>query len=321
MKFLICGLGSIGKRHLNVLRNLGEKEFFCLRSGNSEVRTPGDVIELRSVSEAAGAGITAALITNPTSLHVETAIELAKQGIAIFIEKPLGKDFAGVQELSRICEVKKIPVLMGYNLLHHPAIRFMHKLVDEGKAGKVISARAQFGTYMPGWHKGEDHTRSYAAQKHLGGGVVLTSIHEQNYLSSFFGEVIEVKAMETTGNTTGIECEEGIEILMRHASGVLSSVHLNFFQKPYCRNCQIIGTEGTVFWDFMKPEVKFVNAEHTDVWKLGAGAFELLEESYRNQLIHFIEVAKRQVHPVAGLREGVRDLEIALKIINEIGRN
>lgn len=321
MKFLICGLGSIGRRHLNVLRNLGEKEFFCLRSGNSEVRTPEDVIELRSISEAAGAGITAALITNPTSLHVETAVELAKQGIAIFIEKPLGKDLAGVQELSRICEEKKIPVLMGYNFLHHPAIRFIHKLVEEGIAGKVISARAQFGTYMPGWHKGEDHTRSYAAQKHLGGGVVLTSIHEQNYLSSFFGEVVEVKAMETSGNTTGIECEEGIEILMRHESGVLSSVHLNFFQKPYYRNCQIIGTEGTIFWDFMKPVVRFMSAEHTDVWKLGAGAFELLEESYRNQMIHFIEVAKREVQPLAGLKEGVKDLEVALKIINEIGRN
>jgi len=321
LKFLICGLGSIGRRHLNVLRSLGEKEFYCLRSGNSEVKTPGDVIELRSINEAAGAGVNAALITNPTSLHVETATALAKQGIAMFIEKPLGKDLNGVQELSLICGEMNVPVLMGYNFLHHPAIKFMHKLVYEGVAGKVISARAQFGTYMPGWHKGEDHTRSYAAQKHLGGGVVLTSIHEQNYLSSFFGEVKEVMAMETTGNTTGIECEEGIEILMRHETGVLSSVHLNFFQKPYFRNCQIIGTDGTIFWDFMKPIVKLMKADHTEIWKLGAGAFELLEESYRNQMMHFIEVAKRETMPVAGLKEGIRDLEVALKILNEIGRS
>ena len=321
MKFLVCGLGSIGRRHLNVLKNLDEKDFYCLRSGNSEVKTPEDVIELRSIDEAAGAGINAALITNPTSLHVETAMALAKQDIAMFIEKPLGKDLYGVKELSAICEKKGVPVLMGYNFLHHPAIKFMNKLISEGFVGKVISARAQFGTYMPGWHKGEDHTKSYAAQKHLGGGVVLTSIHEQNYLSSFFGDVKEVKAMETIGNTTGIECEEGVEILLRHDSGVLSSVHLNFFQKPYYRNCQIIGTEGTIYWDFMKPVVKLMTADKTEMWKLGAGAFELLEESYRNQMKHFIEVAKNETKPLAGLEKGISDLEVALKILNEIGRS
>ncbi len=296
-------------------------EFYCIRSGKSSAETPAGITELHSIDEVAGAGIDAALITNPTSLHIETATHLAKQGIALFIEKPLGKDLGGVNELSLICGERNVPVLMGYNFLHHPAIKFIHELIAEGKAGKVVSARAQFGTYMPGWHKNEDHTKSYAALKNLGGGVTLTSIHEQNYLTSFFGPVTEIKSMETSGNITGIECEEGIEILMKHETGVVSSVHLNFFQKPYFRNCQIIGSEGTVYWDFMLPEVKLMKASHTEIWKLGAGPYELLDESYKNQMLHFIEVARRQAVPVAGLKDGIADLEVALKILNDSGRN
>jgi predicted dehydrogenase len=320
MKFLIVGLGSIGRRQLSILRHLGETDLYCLRSGASETATPEGVNEIDSIANAGQNGIDAALITNPTSFHVSAAAELARQGIPLFIEKPLGKDLSGVDDLQRLCDQMKVPVLMGYNFLHHPAIRFIKELIDDGKAGKVISARAQFGTYMPRWHKGEDHTKSYAAVKGLGGGVVLTSIHEQNYLSSFFGAVTDVKAMETTGNTTGIECEEGVEMIMKHESGVISSVHLNFFQRPYYRDCQIIGTQGTIYWNFIQPEVKLMQSEHTEIWKLGRGAYELLDESYTNQMKHFIQVVRGEESPVCGLADGVRDLRTALKILNEIGR-
>lgn len=320
MKFLIIGLGSIGRRHYGILRDLGGHEFFCLRSGQSSSQTPAGITEVNSISDAVAKGAEAALITNPTSEHVDTATEIAGFGLPMFIEKPLGKDMSGVEGLQTACAQKDIPVLMGYNFLHHPAIGFMKELVFDGKAGKIISARAQFGTYMPGWHKGEDHTVTYAARKDLGGGVVLTSIHEQNYLTSIFGAVEEVKAMETGGNVTGIECEEGVEIIMRHETGVISSVHLNFFQKPYFRTLQIIGTQGTIIWNFMEPAVKLLQSDHTEEWKLGKGPYELLDESYISQMKHFIEVVKREETPVCSLEEGICDLKVALKILNDIGR-
>ncbi len=186
----------------------------------------------------------------------------------------------------------------------------------------MISAKSQFGTYMPGWHKDEDYKKSYAANASMGGGVVLTSIHEQNYLTSMFGEVTEVKAMETSGNTTGINAEEGVEILMRHKSGVISNIHLNFFQKPYYRNCEVIGTEGTIYWDFMKPEVKILLKDKTETMETGEGYGELLDISYRKQMEHFIEIIRdRSVKPRADLQTGISDMRTALKILNEIGRN
>lgn len=321
MKFLIAGLGSIGMRHLAVLRKLGGNEFYCIRSGKGRNTTPEGVTEIGSMREASDIGIDAALITNPTSMHVSSAAEAAANGMDLFIEKPLGKDFEGIAELQRACNDNGTKVLMGYNFLHHPAIRFMKELVEDGRAGKIISARAQFGTYMPGWHKDEDHKQSYAALRDLGGGVVLTSIHEQNYLTDLFGSVSEVKAMETSGNVTGIECEEGIEILMKHDSGVLSSVHLNFFQKPYYRNCQIIGTKGTITWNFLEPVVNLMQSEHSETWKMGKGAFELLDESYERQMTHFIEVVKGEEPPVCGLEDGIRDLKVALQILKETGRS
>lgn len=321
MTILICGLGSIGQRHLRILRNLGVNDFIALRSGEGKSGTRGIVEnEISDLNELSGVNADGALITNPTSLHIETAIETAKLGIPVFIEKPLGNSYDRISELEKIILEKKIPVLMGYNLLYHPCIEGIKNFIAEGRVGRVVSARSQFGTYMPDWHKDEDYKKSYAARVSLGGGVILTSIHEQNYLTDFFGKIEEVKAMEVGGKNIGIEAEEGVEILMKHKSGVVSSIHLNFFQKPYYRNCQIIGTEGTIYWDFMLPEVKLMYKDKTETIKFGNGPMELLEASYINQMKHFLDVVNKRSEPRVNLSRGIDDMKVAFKILSETGR-
>lgn len=322
MKFLICGLGSIGKRHLNVLKKSGDHEFIAYRSGKGTVKQSiEDVTEITSLGDLKKYGIDAALITNPTFLHISTSLEIAEYGIPMFIEKPLDMDLSNAEKLVRIVSDKKIPVLIGYNMIHHPGIKALKKLIEEGRIGKAVSARAQFGTYMPGWHPEEDHKKSYAAVKSMGGGVVLTSIHEQNYLTHFFGEVTEVKSMETGGSITGIETEEGVEILLKHKSGIVSNIHINFYQKPYYRNCQIIGTEGTLYWDFMIPEIKIMTKDKNEIFKLGNDPMELLDRSYSDQMNHFIEVVSGKAVPAANLSNGIEDVRTALTILKQINRN
>lgn len=322
MRFLICGLGSIGRRHLKILENLGGHEFTALRSGKNVSSEKQVDKEIHDIKDAANEKTDAALITNPTSMHIETAAVLAKLGIPLFIEKPLGKDLEGIDELVEAVKENNVPVLMGYNFNYHPAILYIKEQIQNNSIGKIISARAQFGTYMPDWHKNEDHKKSYAALKELGGGVVLTSIHEQNYLTGMFGEITNVKAMEVGGSNIGIECEEGVEIIAKHKSGVTSNVHLNFFQKPYYRELQVIGTDGTIYWNFMKPEVKILKKDVPEtIHNLGNHAMHLLEISYINQMKHFMEVVKRTAEPEITLDQGINDMKVALEILKEIGRN
>ncbi|HMS32655.1 MAG TPA: Gfo/Idh/MocA family oxidoreductase [Ignavibacteria bacterium] len=321
MTILICGLGSIGNRHLRILKSLGVNDFVALRSGKGNaVKSESGVNEISDLKELTGIKVNGALITNPTSLHIDTAIEAAGLGIPLFIEKPLGNSLEKSDELKKITGDKKTPVLMGYNLLYHPCIEAIKKFITEGRIGKAISARSQFGTFMPDWHKDEDYKKSYAAKVSLGGGVILTSIHEQNYLTDFFGKVENVKAMEVGGKNLGIDAEEGVEILMKHAGGVVSNIHLNFFQKPYFRNCQVIGTEGTIYWDFMVPEVKLLFKDKTEIMKYGNGPMELLELSYINQMKHFLEIVNKGTEPRINLSKGIEDMRVAFKILSETGR-
>ena len=73
----------------------------------------------------------------------------------------------------------------------------IHSLVGENGAGKstlgkIIFSHVENGSYLPDWHPDENYSKSYAARNDLGGGVVLTCIHEIDYLYWIFGNVSEV---------------------------------------------------------------------------------------------------------------------------------
>ena len=88
MKFLIAGFGSIGRRHFRNLLTLGVDDIVFLRSNQSTI--PDDEIadflvetDLRS---ALSHKPDAVIIANPTSLHLDVAIQAAQQGCYLFMK-------------------------------------------------------------------------------------------------------------------------------------------------------------------------------------------------------------------------------------------
>lgn len=325
MNILFCGLGSIGWRHLGILKDLGVADFYAWRTGKSTMTPPAEHAHcLRgsfdNLADALAIGIDAALVTNPTSRHVETALQIAEQGVPLFIEKPLSHDLGQIDELQRVVEDRAVPVLIGYNLIYHKAITTMRALIDEGRIGQVISAKAHWGTYLPGWHPWEDYRKTYTALTDQGGGAVRTLCHELNFVTELFGRAEAVQAMATTRRAIKIEGEEGVEVLIRHDSGVTSNVHLNFFQKPYRRWLEVIGDNGTAHWDFMQPVITLSDDDNASEIALGGDADSLLTDSYHDQMKHFLAVAERKEQPLVPLSKGIEDQHLIMSILSEIGQ-
>ena len=104
MNILIVGLGSIGQRHLRVLKkNLRKKvNFFTLKSSKNKIVIQDDFkfkrvssvakhynVKKISISEIENYKINTAIISNPPNLHLQTALNLLKRKCNLLIEKPL----------------------------------------------------------------------------------------------------------------------------------------------------------------------------------------------------------------------------------------
>src|SRR5205085_9733157 len=119
--------------------------------------------------------------------------------------------------------------------------------------GQVLSVRAEVGQYLPDWHPEDDYGASYAAQSRLGGGAVLTLSHELDYVRWIVGEVTDVRSITMHASSLGMDVEDVAEVLTRHSSGALASIHMDFLDRSYNRRSRWIGEEGTISWEWTGP--------------------------------------------------------------------
>src|SRR3989344_1392594 len=131
MRFLICGIGSIGQRHYKNLIALGHQvalyrernsntpfieKFFALEKKNG--RIPLVYKDLATAMREFNPD--AVFVTNPNSMHAELATKIAGFGKHIFIEKPVAHESSAVQALKKYEQSKKIIIMVGYNVRYHP---------------------------------------------------------------------------------------------------------------------------------------------------------------------------------------------------------
>ena len=94
MKFLIVGLGSIGRRHLRNLIALGERDIILFRTNHStlDLEEFSSIPVFHNLEAALGEGPDGVVISNPTALHLDAAIPAARAGCAILMEKPVSQN-------------------------------------------------------------------------------------------------------------------------------------------------------------------------------------------------------------------------------------
>jgi len=317
MKFLIAGLGSIGRRHFHNLLSLGERNIVLYRTHHSTL--PDDELAGFPVETDLRAALAyepeAVIISNPTALHLEVAIPAAQCGCHLLIEKPISHSMARLDELREAVKQNKVRVLVGFQFRFHPGLRQVRKLLKDKTIGEPLSVHAHWGEYLPAWHPWEDFRQGYASRPELGGGVVLTLTHPLDYLHWFFGEV-ESLAAYTSQKGLNLPVEDEAEILLRFKNGTLGTVHLDYNQRPTEHWLEIIGTRGTIRWDNSDGTTRWVQVENDG--KAGNWQeFPLPKGFERNtmfveELRHFRDVVAGKARPVCTLQDGFQTLRLSL---------
>jgi predicted dehydrogenase len=260
----------------------------------------------------------AVIVANPSALHVPLALEAARAGAHLLIEKPLSHDLDGVQELEDTVAARHLTVLVGFHYRFDPGLLSLKRWLDAGAIGEVVSAQVHWGEYLPDMHPWEDYRLGYAAQAALGGGVLLTLCHPFDYLRWLVGNVEDVSAVESRRNVLGLSVDTCVDVNLRFANGASGHVHLDFVQRPREHRLTIVGSEGTVAWN---------ESDHTsrryDVrskrWELVAppATFER-NGIFLNELRHFLACLRGQETSRCTLDDGRAALEVALAAKRDI---
>jgi predicted dehydrogenase len=327
MKFLIAGLGSIGRRHLRNLIALGESDILLYRTGRATL--PDDDLAGFPVETDLHAALAlrpaAVSVSNPTALHLDVAVPAAEAGCHLLLEKPISHNMDRIEALRSAVRRGGGRVLVGFQFRFHPGLQLVARLLAEGAIGRPLSVRANWGEYLPAWHPWEDYRQSYSARPDLGGGVVLTLCHPFDYLCWLFGELEALWAFESRLGDLNLSVEDTAEVGMRFHSGVLGSLHLNYNQRPTSHRLEIIGAQGTIRWDNADGIVLLYRSldeaarRKTGMLSGGWEPFPPPPGFERNSLFldemrNFLAVIRGEAEPACTLEQGICALRLALAV-------
>ena len=306
MKFLIAGFGSIGRRHLRNLIELGEHDIILLRSHRSTL--PEEEIKDIPVETSVAAALAhhpdGVIVANPTALHLDVAIPSAQAGCAVFMEKPVSASFEHLPELREALNENGGRFQMGFQFRFHPGLNRLKDLINEGCIGKPLSFRAEWGEYLPGWHPWEDYRLSYSARKDLGGGVLLTLSHPLDYIRWLFGDPEWIWAMNGKISDLELEVDDIAEIGMRMSNGMIGSVHLDYYSRPARNGLEVVGSEGRLSCDNLDGIVRLYKPDGSTEEFIPEPAYDR-NNMFLDEMRQFLKVTAGTDAPSCTLDDGI----------------
>jgi predicted dehydrogenase len=326
MKFLIAGLGSIGRRHFRNLLALGETDIVLLRTRKATLpdnELAGYPVETDIHEALQKHKPEAVIVANPTALHLDVAIPAAEAGCHILLEKPVSDSLERLDRLQQAARKSGSKILVGFQFRYHPTLNKARELIQSHTLGKILTVHAHWGEYLPQWHPWEDYRQSYAARAELGGGVLRTLTHPLDYLRFLVGEVDSLWSFNGHVSDLQLDVEDVAEIGLKFSDGAIGGVHLNYVQRPPVHRLEIVGTDGTLHWDNADGVLHF----HQMPAPFGSFSdkppvpvvqtFSPPDGFERNQLFvaqtrHFLEIVRGKSEPVCTLEDGIAALRLAL---------
>jgi predicted dehydrogenase len=316
MKFLIAGLGSIGRRHLRNLRALGQDDIILYRTHQATLPDAelGDLPTFTQLSLALAQKPNGVIVANPTALHVEVAAAAARAGTALLIEKPVSDGLPGLGELQSALTLSGKPAMVGFHFRFHPVLNQIKTLLESGQLGKPISAHVHWGEYLPGWHPWEDYRSSYAARADLGGGVVNTLSHPFDYLRWLMGEIVDVSAWTGKLSALELDVEDHADILLHFGAGEAAAVHLDYYQRPPSHTLEITCEDGRICWDNASGEARVFHAQDATPHLLVPPEGFERNQMFLDEVETFIRLCQGEAVPHCTLADGIRIQEVVLAI-------
>ncbi len=310
---LVVGTGSIGARHIANLLSLGEN--VSTYSYRREARTEPWRENVRSfdhLDAAFAAAPDAIVIANRTDQHLDIALRGARDGRALFIEKPLSHSLTGIDDLVRESEDRALVVETGFMLRLHPNLVWLKSFLDAGELGDLFYCRAVVGQHLPDWRPLQDHRRSYSASADCG-GAIFDLVHELDLVAWLFGPIEAVHAMTAHVERLQIESEAIAQVGLRTAGGLLAQVHMDYVRPVYGRTLEVVGSRGVVSWNYVDGTISIATPGNGTRTAHQVPASFARNELFLTEMRHFVaRLSDSSLAPLSSLADGVAALRTAL---------
>lgn len=261
-KFLVVGLGSMGKRRVRCLRALGvnASDIYGMDTREDrckEAKEKYDICIVYNEEQVDFNSISGIIVSLPPDIH-KLGVEIAvKHHKPVFVEASVI-----LEETIEIKAISKdIFVAPSCTFVFHPMIREVKKIVSSGELGKVCNFSYHSGQYLPDWHPWENVNDFYVSKRATGGGREIVP-YELTWITDVFGMPKDVKGYFRKTGDIGCNIEDSYACTLDYGN-VIGSLLVDVMSRYPARNLIINFQKGQIQWRWDSDRLEVFNAETT----------------------------------------------------------
>lgn len=249
ISFGLIGCGRISEKHINALK----------QTPNVKIAAVCDIKEERAKQLAISLNcdsysdykemlrrkdIDVIDICTPNGTHASIAVDTAKAGKNVLVEKPMALNSSDCDKIINACKENNVNLFVVKQNRFNPPIVKLREAIDKGRFGKLV-----IGNVTVRWARPQDYydQNEWHGTKHMDGGMLFTQAsHHVDMLQWMMGPIQSVKAHIAT-ITHKIETEDTAVVVMKFKNGALGVVEATTctFPKNMEGSIVILGEKGT----------------------------------------------------------------------------
>jgi predicted dehydrogenase len=302
MRFLVVGLGSMGKRRVRNLLALGHLQiagFDPREDRRTEARSKYGIATYADYEAAVEEFLPEVLvISTPPDRHMTYAWAAFKRGLPCFIEASV-VDADLILELHQRTVDSQLLIAPSCTMRYSPGPKKVKELIHSGVIGRPLNFNYQTGQYLPDWHPWERIEDFYVSKRATGGAREIVPF-ELTWLNDVFGKPEPLACVMSKLTEMNVDIDDIYHCLLRYPGNVLANVTVEVISRPKAtRELRILGTEGEIVFSADEQCVRYANLGAPD-WvrfEISAGAVETgyinPEEPYIAELKDFVEAVRQ----------------------------
>lgn len=256
LRVLQVGLGSMGKRRIRNLQELGIKDiigFDPKEERRKEAQKLYHIQTVADISEGLEKNPNCMIISTPPDLHYKYSKIAIKKNIHFFTEVNLSS--SDISKIIQELKQKKIIGVPSSTMLFHPIIKQLEKLIKEKTIGKPLTVYHHFGHYLPNWHPWEDYRNFYVSKKETGAAREVVPF-ELVWMSHLFSDVYSVYGNIDKISSLKANIDDIYQILIEFVNGVKCTFIVDVISEPAINETRITGDKGMIYCDHNTGTIK-----------------------------------------------------------------
>jgi predicted dehydrogenase len=248
-KVLVCGAGSIGKRHIENLLYTGVQVLVWRSQKNllNDIAEEYDVETFENL-DIAIENSDAVIVATATDQHIEIALKVLYANKPLFIEKPISHNWQNIDKLFENSKNKIIEI--GCQFRMHPNLIFLNRILQKKNSANLLTYRLAMGQRLDLWRKNIDYKKGYSSDEKRGGGALFDLIHQIDIAIWLFGPVLSVNAVLSKRSKLLISGDDVTNLLITHTNGLTGHIQLDMASPVYRCEVEVMTDDSIFMWSF-----------------------------------------------------------------------